>query len=38
VTGIGRRNFIKGAGGLALAGGVLPSLARLVRELNISVT
>jgi tripartite-type tricarboxylate transporter receptor subunit TctC len=28
VTGIGRRNFIKGAGGLALAGGVLTRLAR----------
>ncbi|HEY1475476.1 MAG TPA: tripartite tricarboxylate transporter substrate binding protein [Pseudolabrys sp.] len=28
MTGIGRRNFIKGAGGLALAGGVLTRLAR----------
>jgi len=27
VTKIGRRNFIKGAGGLALAGGILPKLA-----------
>jgi tripartite-type tricarboxylate transporter receptor subunit TctC len=27
VTAIGRRSFIKGAGGLALAGGVLPKLA-----------
>ncbi len=27
MTTIGRRSFIKGAGGLALAGGVLPKLA-----------
>ena len=27
MTGIGRRTFIKGAGGLALAGGMLPKLA-----------